>query len=800
MNFFKYFLSGLLLLLFGFKPEFRMAGKTRNETHVFGLGAKVTISDAEITGNKLPTNEQVLRSFRFFQEVGNGTKFHSKFEIASLVYEKIIPFYVKAGIPTLSDKRCKQKIIDLVDNNRKFRSIQIDKRNDPAVIKRLEENQILLNKTFPMWSADAEKTMTNREDIAFLTSMKTDRAASFGSFDRKLNEVAKRKEKRLDSERKRKIRSDNEVREAMKTVILSVKTVDDDSDCDSDDKEYTATPTRSHKRTKRTGSEVFIPPNILRNANVVSLATRLKISPSAQAAFTETIINECGGDIDKITTSYSSADRARTSTNKRSSERIRELWMPPKYASLHWDGKSTKSLADQYVAEERLAIGVGDKNDVKLLGTPSYKNKTDNKAGDIISNLTMGLLKLWKCAAFIVNMVFDTTSANTGHLTAACIAIQRALNRALLWSGCRHHVGEVVLKHIFEGLQIEASKSPEITVFERFRSHFDVIVIPKTMCTLDIDSFDVDTKTVIMKWKKQALERADYTVAANREDYREFGVLVKLYLGQEECISFRRPGAVHKARWMARCLYTLKMVLLEEEIAQLPKGTITAAHQSPKLKEFANFIALVYFSWWATACSTVDAPMHDLAFAKDIIEYSKVSKCVSESAQKAFSRHLWYLTSEMIPLALFSKKVPDSERESIARKMIQLKPSDELSLPRERFGSSFGKPKFPENIDAKTCLSDLVGIDSWFIFRLMDLESDFLNSPVKSWLSNESYVKSRNSVLKLNVVNDFAERSVKLSTDFIDSAKIEERYQAVLQVVEQNRKDRPNIRKKAIAK
>ena len=82
----------------------------------------------------------------------------------------------------------------------------------------------------------------------------------------------------------------------------------------------------------------------------------------------------------------------------------------------------------------------------------------------------MKLMTEWHCSDRIVNMTFDTTSSNTGHLTAACIAIQDKLQRAVLWSGCRHHIGEVLLSHVFADLKIEASRSPEITLFTKLRS------------------------------------------------------------------------------------------------------------------------------------------------------------------------------------------------------------------------------------------------------------------------------------------------------------------------------------------
>ena len=48
------------------------------------------------------------------------------------------------------------------------------------------------------------------------------------------------------------------------------------------------------------------------------------------------------------------------------------------------------------------------------------------------------------------------------------------------------------------------------------------------------------------------------------------------------------------------------------------------------------------------------------------------------------------------------------------------------------------------------------------------------------------------------VVNDSAERGVKLSSDFLAVAKTEEHYQNDLQVVEQDRQRQQNIRKRKV--
>ena len=58
-------------------------------------------------------------------------------------------------------------------------------------------------------------------------------------------------------------------------------------------------------------------------------------------------------------------------------------------------------------------------------------------------------------------------------------------------------------------------------------------------------------------------------------------------------------------------------------------------------------------------------------------------------------------------------------------------------------------------------------------------------------------MNSKSKVDKLNVVNDCAERAVKMTNDFVGSSKEEHHFQIVLQVIESDRKKKPNLRRKA---
>ena len=400
-------------------------------------------------------------------------------------------------------------------------------------------------------------------------------------------------------------------------------------------------------------------------------------------------------------------------------------------------------------------------------------------------------------------MTFDITESNTGHKSAACISVQLLLNRPLLWSGCRHHIGEVILSHVFQDLQIETSQSPDITVFSKFRTNFRKL--PQTCSLLNLSRFD---KSIYSPEACQFLEDNIHQVlhAANvgmnrkRDDCREFAELCLLFLNSAEIdktVKFKKPGAVHRARWLAKLLYSIKMCLLQKQIEELPRGTITAPNQMKKIQEFVIFVTTIYSHWWMTCTSAVDASWNDLQLYHRVLRYELVNLQVTKSAIRALNRHLWYLTSEMVTLALFSNNVPNEVRRQLADRLLALKPSSKSNnnnLPQNRFGTGFGKPKFPTNISLSTTLADLAGPDSWFTFDILHMNSDFLKEDVTSWSSLASYQQSLENTLAINVVNDSAERCIKFSSNFLHAVKMEDQYQNILQVVDRDRIQHPNIR------
>jgi hypothetical protein len=767
---------------------------TRSKTEIFALGSAVTKEDGTITGCRLPNVKQILRATIFHLEDGKSEN-RTTYEAAKIVYLQVTMFYEKGGIPMMKEQSCCQKIVKLLKENENFRKTSKKKRASESVQEKVNNYEKELSKTFPLWSPNAEIIIKNQEDKDFLNSMKTDRKAAIAGLDIITLAKQKKSAERVLTAEKRQEKAVIDSQSQFSKIIL-------DQNSSSEDEQPSTSflpppPPKSHKRTAKTGTEAFIPHNILSSPRLVSLASRMKMTPTQQAAFTQAIVDEIGSDPSKVSTSYAQAAKARHKVNEEIASDIKKSWIPPRFSSLHWDSKSLPTLTDQYKHDERLAVVVGDSEELKLLGIPSYKSGTKQKAGEIISKLTVDLLTEWKCNKNVVNMVFDTTAANTGHLTAACISIQQKLGRALFWSGCSHHYGEVIISHVFDDLKIETSRSPEVTVFAKLRKNWnDIPQDTQPLSYFEISNFPTETHDCILKWKAEIIYMSQLKSEFVRGDYKELMNLCVAYLNNGTEVKFCRPGAIHKARWMSQLVYALKIVLLEKQILMLPKEKKITMAQVAKIKDFVNFISLVYCSWWFKCDIAIDAPINTLQLYQNILKYKSINKIISDSAARSFKRHLWYLSSDLVPLSLFSSNVSNDEKRQMADKLVSLKPMEPVTVPRKRFGTGYGKPILPDSVSSNSKLSDFLNEDSWFFMSSLKINDEFLSLPVQDWELSEAYQEARCNVRAINITNDTAERGVKLSTDFLSSAKNENHYQDTLQVVEGDRKRAHNLRRK----
>ena len=128
--------------------------------------------------------------------------------------------------------------------------------------------------------------------------------------------------------------------------------------------------------------------------------------------------------------------------------------------------------------------------------------------------------------------------------------------------------------HVCDVLKIEVSKSPEIQIFQTFRKRFSTI---ETNCeNLDFCVTPpnlTDKKDQIIKMCHNYLKQP-----FSRGDYKELVKLTLLYLGdpaaKKTFASINRPGAMHKARWMSKILFAIKLDLLGSKLSNNLKGNI----------------------------------------------------------------------------------------------------------------------------------------------------------------------------------------------------------------------------------
>ena len=145
---------------------------------------------------------------------------------------------------------------------------------------------------------------------------------------------------------------------------------------------------------------------------------------------------------------------------------------------------------------------------------------------------------------------------------------------------------------------------------------------------------------------------------------------------------------------------------------------------------------------------------------------------------KKMQSHLWYLSEDLIGLALFSYKVCSSEKTSLVAALKKPKHQSDL----RRFD-----PKSVGSFQAMT-LSDFATERSTNLFTALRIDISCLNGEPATWPDCPTYKKAKEIVSAVRVVNDCAERAVKLATDFNTALTQDEgQRQVIFQIVEFHR-------------
>ena len=176
-----------------------------------------------------------------------------------------------------------------------------------------------------------------------------------------------------------------------------------------------------------------------------------------------------------------------------------------------------------------------------------------------------------------------------------------------------------------------------------------------------------------------------------------------------------------------------------------------------------------------------------------MMDFRAYDEEVANAALSKMLRHLWYLTEELVVFVLFSDnpEITCSLKREMGDKIISTPKPDSFRL---------GRPIF-KSITRNTTLIDLVGPDSWFLFETLGSNGEWLYSDVGAWQENDEYLRIKSFVQTVKVVNDPAERAVKLSTECsVVITDDEEQRSALMQAIEQHRQQYPDSKKVTLRK
>ena len=439
---------------------------------------------------------------------------------------------------------------------------------------------------------------------------------------------------------------------------------------------------------------------------------------------------------------------------------------------LHWDGKLMEDLTgDQKV--DRLPIIVSGSSIEQLLAVPQLSAGT----GQAMADAMLETVSSWGLKDQIKALSFDTTSSNTGRQNGACVLFETMLERNVLHLACRHHIHEILLEEAFS-TTMGPSSAPEILLFKRFKTFWPKIVHADYNYKPGVDDAGIAAALFTVSTDVKDFVIDQLQLAHQCDAYRELLELTLLFMGgvPQRGLFFRKPGAIHRARFMARLIYALKIFLFRDAGFKLTKQEIQG------LEKFCVFGVRVYVKSWFLSHLPTAAPSNDLRLLKLLVHTDSPA---AKGALKKLCGQLWYLSEELVAFAFFDRDIDASEK----RAMVE-------GLCRDGDGEHLKRIKLDQSMIHDKRLRNFVTKNTRKFFEILCIPDSFLKVDPELWVTNPDYLEAENIVRELRVVNDTAERGVALMQEYNALlTKDEEQTQFALQVIQEHRKRYPDCKK-----
>lgn len=640
-----------------------MAKSTRKKAEIWLIGN----TEDHFSYAKLPTRGQVLKVLFNFHTLRNQSLDDSVKETAAME----LPIWERARIPTKAKNHVWDRLRHLHKEWQNLKkSISRKSETEDGKRKSFKDS---LEDLFDIAHQDAMTIIKIEEDRQFLTAQRErGRRGSMAGIDVKLAKQEKRVVARSAAlaERMKRYRA----RTAAAVTEVSMLETSSEEQASSSCSETEPEPSTSAWPPKRRRGTISV---VTRDVAAALDRTKTSSRKASHIFNALAVSNLCAAPAGELIISPAAIHRARKDNRAALAAEIHESFDPKVPLTIHWDGKiMPDATGTGRGCVDRLPIMVSGKEVTKLLAIPKLQSGT----AAVMSDACMAEIRRWALEDRIVAMCFDTTASNTGCKGGVCIRLETELGKDLLNLACRHHISEIVLEKVFS--LHDSAKSPKLELFVHFRDFWPQIDQTKYRTGME----DKDAVHHITEIRDNVISFALQQLSTDyyRDDYKELLELTVIFLGgiPPRGIKFRYPGAVHRARWMARAIYAIKMWLFRDQYPIQQRQSSERASRTSYSKKVWNhlvrvslFVTTIYVKYWFTCASPKEAPRNDLEFLKAIHTYQ--DKEVSQVASTAFSRHLWYLSETLVGLSLFDDAVTVNDKQRMVYNMRNNQGSDD---------------------------------------------------------------------------------------------------------------------------
>ena len=210
---------------------------------------------------------------------------------------------------------------------------------------------------------------------------------------------------------------------------------------------------------------------------------------------------------------------------------------------------------------------------------------------------------------------------------------------------------------------------------------------------------------------------------------------------------------------------------------------VLTAEQKFLVERVSKFVLFIYGKYFLQSMIPSSAPRLDLEFWESVYHFSADDPDLVLSVLQSIYRHMWYLSEELVILALCDKGTGNEEKEEIIKAMINTDRPRHFPPQKPVMKVHILLNKSPGDVT----LRQFVGERSWLMIDLFDVEVEWMEQSPEQWIQFPSFLRFKEIIDSLKVVNDCAEGGVKDMTEFLNSSKDADQREMVQIVVNHHR-------------